>query len=95
MLSDAISKLGFNFFHCPCDLWGGNLIFMRGTPVSGYASGKIIACLHPLFLYSVTVDFHPIGFCRWKVLVCSANHVCLPAYHESWQLKPSAEYSCG
>lgn len=55
---------------------------MRGTPVSGYASGKIIACLHPLFLYSITVDFHPVGFHRWKVLVCSANHVSLP---ESWQ----------
>lgn len=63
---------------------------MSWTPVSGYASGKIIACLHPLFLYSITVGFHPLGF--YRAQICLANQVCLP---ESWQVKPGAGRSCG
>lgn len=62
------------FLHCPHDLCGEKLIFVSWTPVSGYASGKIITCLHPLLLYSITVGFHPLGFYRLQMLICSANH---------------------
>lgn len=50
------------FLPWPHDLYREKLIFVSWTPDSGYASGKIITCLHPLFLYSITVGFHPLGF---------------------------------
>lgn len=80
------------FLHFPHDLYGEKLIFVSWTPDTGYASGKIITCLHPLFLYSVTVGFHPLGFYRLQMLICSANQAYLP---ESCQVKPGAGHSCG
>lgn len=81
-----------SFLHYPHDLCGEKFIFVSWTPDSGYASGERITCVHPLFLYSITAGFHPLGFYRLQILICSANPVCLPA---SWQVKPSAGHSCG